>query len=242
MDVICFSNISFSYGHSSVNNASQNNTVLENISFTIVENDFVAIIGRNGSGKSTLIKLMLGLLTQTKGEIHLLGKNPADFHQWNLLGYVPQRYEIDKFFPATIAEIFALKHCTGKDCMGKENIISLLSLDDKLKQKFAELSGGEQQKVLIGLSLLSNPKILILDEPTVGVDMKSQQQFYELLKKLNEENNITIILVTHDVGLIPKYVKSVICMTGKMCSTGKPNETAKLLKNIYGNEFEIHTH
>lgn len=226
--IVEISNVSFSYGA---------NEVLGNISLKIKEKDFVAVIGRNGSGKTTLMKLILGLLPMQKGSIKIFGKDIRDFNEWTLLGYVPQKYNIDGNFPASVGELLSLKNISQK-----EKITGMLAISDIIKKKFSELSGGQQQRVMIALSLMSNPRLLILDEPAVGVDIKAQQDFYDLLKRLNLKTGVTIVLVTHDVGLVSTYVNNVICLNGNVCCCGKAHETEKLLKQVYGKDFEIHHH
>ena len=232
--IIEASNLSFAY---------DGNYALSNISFGIKEKDFVAVIGRNGSGKTTLMKLILGLLQIQKGAIKLFGKDIKEFGEWNLIGYVPQKYSIDKNFPASVDEILSLKK-VEKFAQKRifQSSLKMLDISGIASKKFSELSGGQQQRVMIALSLMSNPKLLVLDEPAVGVDIKAQQDFYDLLKRLNKDIGVTIILVTHDVGLISKYVKSVICLNGNVCCCGKAHETEKLLRKVYGKDFRIHHH
>ena len=226
--VIEISNLSYSY---------DGNEVLSNISLSIKEKDFTAVIGRNGSGKTTLMKLILGLLDMQKGTINIFGKSIKNFNEWDNVGYVPQKYNIDKNFPANVDEILSLKNN-----FQKEKITKMLKIFNLLDKKFSDLSGGQQQRVMIALSLMSNPKLIILDEPTVGVDIKAQQEFYALLKKLNKDIGVTIVLVTHDVSLVSKFVKNVICLNGNICCCGKAHDTEKLLKQVYGKEFRIHHH
>ena len=212
------------------------NDALSNISFSIKEKDFVAVIGRNGSGKTTLMRLILGLLELQTGEIRLFGKNIRNFKEWACVGYVPQTYNIDNNLPVSVRELLSLN---GSQ---KNEIMDMLKISDIIGKKFSDLSGGQQQRVMIALSLSSNPKLLILDEPTVGVDIKAQQDFYDLLKKLNKEMGVTIILVTHDVGLVSSYVNNVICLNGNVCCCGKAHDTERLLKQVYGQDFTIHHH
>ncbi len=214
--LISVSSLFFSYAE---------NIVLENISFDIKENDFIALIGPNGSGKTTLVKLLLGLLSPSSGQIKTsISKNK--------IGYVPQRYTIDKNFPGTVAEI--LSPCNTKT-------ISQVGIKNLLTKKFINLSGGQQQRVLIALALQKNPRLLILDEPTAGVDVQAQQAFYDLLKQLNKQG-ITIILVTHEVGILSSLVKKVLCINHKICCMGKSKELPQLLKQMYGHEIIHHHH
>ncbi len=211
--------------------------VFSNVNLAIPENDFVGLIGPNGSGKTTLAKLLLGLLKPSTGSIKLFGADSAKFKAWNKMGYVPQRYTVDKNFPGTVQEVLALK-----DAPRSGKVWALLGIDVLLSKKFSELSGGQQQKVLIALALASRPKLLILDEPDAGIDAKGQQDFYALLKRINEEHKVTIILITHDVGLVSRYVKTVVCLNKTVCCTGPARETKRLVREIYGKNFEIFHH
>jgi zinc transport system ATP-binding protein len=222
------SNLSFSY---------EDIEVLSNISFEIKDKDFVALIGPNGSGKTTLTKLILGFLEPQKGKIEILGNPIKQFTHWDLIGYVPQKYAADKNFPATVEEILSLKKCSEKN-----KIVKLLGLEKLLTKQFTQLSGGQQQRVVIALSMLSHPEVLILDEPTVGVDMETQHEFYALLKQLNEKKGVTIILVTHDIAFVSKYAKSILCINKRVCGHGKSSEINSIFKKVYGKEFELVEH
>ncbi len=120
-------------------------------------------------------------------------------------------------------------------------IFQQTGIKDLLPKKFISLSGGQQQRILIALALQKNPRLLILDEPTAGVDIQAQQAFYDLLKQLNKKG-ITIILVTHEVGVLSSLVKKVLCINHKICCIGTPKEMPKLLKQMYGEHFIHHHH
>ncbi len=190
MDVIDIKNLSFGYysGHD----------VLKNISMKVHEGDFLCIVGENGSGKSTLMKCILGLNKVTKGEISVSGR----------IGYLPQMTEVQNNFPATIEEIVLSGTLpdnirkifyTKQDKQKAKEIMEKLQLYDMRKKCFYELSGGQKQRVLIARSLCATEKIILLDEPVNGLDPKIVFEIYELLKKINKENGITIIMVSHDV-------------------------------------------
>jgi zinc transport system ATP-binding protein len=210
--------------------------VLHKINLQVPKGDFVGIIGPNGSGKTTLMKIVLGTLSPAEGKVKVFGKDPKKFRETRLLGYVPQRYEIDKSFPGNVREILSLKKGDAKKAA------TLLGVEKMMERKFVDLSPGLQQRVLIAASMMSNPKILVLDEPTVGVDIRAQQEFYKLLKKINQELGITILLVTHEVGMIPDHVKSVVCINQKVCCSGRADETPKLLRQIYGDQVHMFKH
>ncbi len=220
--MIHIKNLTFSY--------SKSDPILDNISFDIEKGEFVAIIGPNGSGKTTLMKLMLGSLKPTSGSIEVCSDKKSK------TGYVPQKQDFDRFFPGTVREILSSKSSNYLDTC------NYLSITDRLDSKFSDLSGGLIQRVLIAFSLLDQPDLLILDEPTVGVDLKSMQEFYSLLLKLKTEKQITIVLVTHDVGVISRFVSKVVCVKGSFCCVGSPSETPKILSSLYGEHFDIHLH
>ncbi|MDD9952993.1 MAG: metal ABC transporter ATP-binding protein [Candidatus Woesearchaeota archaeon] len=212
--------ISFSYG---------GDLALENISLHIRKGDFIGLIGPNGSGKTTLAKILVGLLAPTKGTVTRAAQCDV--------GYVPQRLEITQGFPGTVDEILSLRPSKKK-----RHLVKTLGITTFMQQRFADLSGGQQQRVLMALSLLADPKLLILDEPEVGVDVQGKENFYKMLKELNERQRVAIILITHDVGLVSTRVKRVICLNRNICCTGAPKETRKLLQKVYGEQFEVHHH
>jgi len=216
-NIITATSISFSY---------KDNEILKNTSFTVKSDDFIAIIGPNGSGKTTLLKILLGLLEPTKGQVKLLVDRSR-------IGYVPQKYNVDENFPGTVEEILSNEN---------QGMHKKIGIGKLMKKKFAELSGGQQQRVLIALALQRNPALLILDEPTSGVDIKAQQSFYELLRHLNK-SGIAIIIVTHEVGVISSSVKEVLGISRKIGCIEKPAEIPKLLKEMYGEDFvQSHHH
>lgn len=220
--IIDVNSLTYSY------NESEN--ILDNVSFSINKKDLVAIIGHNGSGKSTLIKIILGLLEHKKGSVKVKGK----------LAYIPQKYNQDINFPAKVNEILNLECC---DCDLRGEILIGLGIENLVEKQFKSLSGGQQQRVMIALSLLSNPDILILDEPTVGVDTKTQEDFYKLLKKLNKERDLTILFVTHDTGMISTYFSKTICVGNKKVHIDDAKNTSSLLHSTYGENFqELHHH
>ncbi|MDQ3872162.1 MAG: metal ABC transporter ATP-binding protein [Thermoproteota archaeon] len=225
------------------------NLVLNSISFSIGEGDILGIIGPNGAGKTTLFSCMLGLLGDYSGTIKIFGqdikcKNNKVFKG---IGYIPQKNTIEQNFPATVEEIVSL----GLDGMNKtsiERINSALKTVGLLFQKdrrVGELSGGQQQRVLIAKAIVNNPKLLILDEPATGIDHETQNIFYSLLKRLNEENRITIILASHDLDAVNRLATSVACINRSMffhCKTYEFFENADLLKAYSESSMQAHMH
>ena len=207
---------------------------LIDINLTIAEGDFLAIIGPNGSGKSTLLKIILGLLKPTKGEVLLFGKPVTQFKDKERIGYVSQKSNsFNTGFPATVTEVVrsGLVKKTGlfhryPATVNKEVKTALKSvgMDEFAMKNIGELSGGQQQRVFIARALISNPNVLILDEPTVGVDSKNVKSFYHMLSHLNREHNITIVLVTHDVDAVSKSISHVACLNQRIHFHGFKNE------------------
>jgi zinc transport system ATP-binding protein len=219
-ELIRVDDISFQYG--SV-------PVLDQVSFSIFPGDFLAILGPNGSGKTTLVKIILGLIRPTRGRIFLLGRPVEEFKGWSKIGYVPQKAShIDPFFPATVKEIVAMGLLSSRSLAGhkkKEEKAVTLALNRVGMEAFrnrpiGDLSGGQQQRVIIARAIVNAPDLLFLDEPTAGVDASTQELFYEMLHQLNEAQRITIILVTHDIGIVNKHVNKVACLNQKLVYHG----------------------
>ncbi len=232
-----------------------NQDILKNISFEIHNGEYVAIIGPNGGGKTTLIRMLLGLNKPTSGEVRIYGKKISRFKEWNKIGYVPQRAShVDANFPATVEDIVQM----GR--VSKRGFFSGMSKEDKetvhdamlkmdvvdLKDKMVgTLSGGQRQRVMIARALASKPEILILDEPNTGVDMASQKRFYALLSKLNKEENITIVFITHDVGVIADDIGRLFTINQKaiICNNPKEALSCEEMSDLYGIEAHlIHNH
>lgn len=243
--IVSVENLSFSYG---------TNKVLENVNLYIKEGDFVGIIGPNGSAKSTLLKLILGLLKPDEGTISIFGKNIDEFKDYSKIGYISQNVrEFNQMFPATVEEVVAanlyankgfISRLGKKDSKRIEEVLNIVDMDKFRKRKIGNLSGGQKQRVFIARALINNPQILFMDEPLVGVDLESQNMFYGLLNKLNKEHNITLVMVSHDIGVISKKVNRLFCLSnGKVYShdTNK-NKNTNILKELYGENVNLLFH
>ena len=220
--------------------------VLEDISFKADEADLLGIIGPNGAGKTTLFSLILGLLEGYQGKITVFGEDLRNNRKvLKKIGYIPQKNIIDKGFPATVEEIVSLGVFERKT---KDKIISAIKTVGLLEQKhkrIGELSGGQQQRILIAKALVNEPQLLILDEPTTGIDLETQNKFYALLKKLNSENKITIILASHDLDAINKLANKIACVNRKMSFHGDAREffgNEQLLKSYSESSMQAHMH
>lgn len=238
-DIIKIENITFGYGRTNV---------LDNVSTTIKDGDFMGIVGPNGSGKSTMLKIFLGLLKPQKGTVKVFDTDINKFNQWGKIGYIPQKAtSFNQGFPATVEEVVSanlypmvgLAGRIGKN--HKEKVDEALRTVDMLEYKkriIGRLSGGQQQRVFIAKSLVSAPRVIFMDEPTVGIDQKSEESFYELMESLNRNRGITLVIVTHDIGAIDKRVNRVLCLSeGKLhehdCLTYQAEE---IFKEAYDNQ------
>lgn len=245
-NIIEIKNLSFRYG---------NINVLDDINMQISRGEFVGLIGPNGSGKSTLLKIILGLLNPQQGEVTLFGHPVNRFNAWDKIGYVSQKANsFNTGFPATVHEVVAMGLYGKKGVfkplnkLDKEKIrkaIELVGLSEFEKRNIGKLSGGQQQRTFIARALVNDPELLILDEPTVGIDVESTKQFYNLLDNLNKELGITIILVSHDIGVVTKQVTQIACLNKKLHFHGSPEEfdqNQNVLQKIYGVDMGLVNH
>ena len=237
---------------SSLNFKINSQNILESLSFKIFSGEYDAIIGPNGGGKTTLIRLLLGLEKPNSGTIKIFGKNIKDFTEWDKIGYVPQRAShVDIAFPATVLDVVKMGRTAKRGFFSrysKEDAACLVNSGERpeqIKEKMiGTLSGGQRQRVMIARALASKPEVLILDEPNTGVDVKSQQRFYELLRGLNKEEKITIIFITHDVGVIADDIKRLFTVNRKLLTCNDPKEaiSCEEMSRLYGVDAHLLHH
>jgi zinc transport system ATP-binding protein len=191
--------------------------VVDHISFTVPHGGYVGIVGPNGGGKTTLIKLLLGLLTPTHGSVVLRDRQGAPLRP-SAIGYVPQRISHDAVgFPATVAEVVRSGRTPALGVFG----LALTDVAPLTSRLLGELSGGQRQRVIIARALAAEPQLLILDEPTVGVDVAARETFYEFLRQLNRDLGITIIIISHDTDIVAEQVSTVLCINRTLvCHAG----------------------
>ncbi|PIP13086.1 MAG: ABC transporter [bacterium (Candidatus Stahlbacteria) CG23_combo_of_CG06-09_8_20_14_all_34_7] len=222
-----------------------NQRVLEDVNLDVNENELISILGPNGSGKTTLLKAILGFQKIDSGSIKIFGENPENGR--SKVGYIPQFIERNSDFPLSIRDIILYGRYTGSFVKYKEEDFNIVnryieefSLSKLRNKKISELSGGEIQRVLMARSLVRNPKLLLLDEPTSSVDKKSQEEFFAILNRLKE--NMAILLVTHDLGAVSTYIKRIVCLNRTVNYDGPTAEGLSKLDETYKGSINIIDH
>ena len=225
----------------------QNNPILSDINFQLDDKAFLAVIGPNGGGKTTLLKIILGLLKPDEGTVHIWGQSPRSCK--NRIGYVPQQKLFDQSFPITVEEIISMgrlyncklmHYLTGSDKKIIERVMHETGITHLRYRRVGELSGGEQQRIFIARALASEPRILLLDEPTSNVDAASATAIYEILAQLN--TLIPIILVSHDLATVSRYVKTIACLNTTLHYHQSKEITEEMLSQTYGCPIDLIAH
>lgn len=235
MSLISSKNVYLSY---------ENTSVVEDLNFKVEKGDYLCIVGENGSGKSTLIKSMLGLKSTTSGHLHF-----GDGLKSNEIGYMPQQTTMQKDFPASVYEVVLSGCITGKKgkiffdrklrMLAEENM-KKLEIYDIRKKCFRELSGGQQQRVLLARALCSTKKLLLLDEPVTGLDPLVTAEFYELIRKINSEYGITVVMVSHDLLSGIRFASHILHLKKKGSFFGTTEEylESDIYKAFSGGELK----
>lgn len=234
---VSLENVSFSYN---------GRPALKNVNLTISRGEFLAIIGPNGGGKSTLVKLMLGLLRPDSGNVSVLGLAPE--RAAHLIGYMPQDLSINRSFPISVADVVLmgrLRHkgrsmITPRDRTAAGDILDRLGIGDLSGRKVSDISGGQRAKVFLARALITEPEILILDEPTSNLDTNAQTELYTLLKQINEKK--TIILVSHDLMVLSTHVRAVACVNRDVHFHAGSEITQEMINMAYPCPVELIAH
>lgn len=235
-------NLSVNYGQTEA---------LKDVSLAIEQGDFLGLAGPNGAGKTTLVKAILGLTPVLNGKIELFGIAKEKFNDWGKIGYLPQKLStINALFPATVDEVVMLgllsqkkfpKRIEAVDRKKVNETLKELGIDNLKKRMLLELSGGQQQKVLLARALVSDPQVLIFDEPSTALDPESRESFFQLIQKLNKQKGITIILITHDTGYIGQYANKLLYIDKSLIYFGKFTDFCTSEKmNSYFGKYEQH--
>ncbi len=222
-------------------------SVLENVTFTLEQGDFLGIIGPNGGGKTTLLKLLLGILKPGRGRIRVLGEAPHDARR--RVGYVPQHTDVNITFPVSVLDITLMgrlsrahigRWYSRKDRLKAGEVLERVGMWGHRKRPVGKLSGGQRQRVFIARALATEPEILFLDEPTSSVDPEFETDLYEFLRELNRK--VTIAVITHDIGAISRNVKSVACVNRELIFHGEGQITPEMMDMSYTCPVDLIAH
>ncbi len=225
---------------------SSQHPAIRDVNLAVERNSFLAVIGPNGGGKTTMLKVILGLLSPFSGEVSVFGE-PAGAVHGSRLGYVPQIIP-HRRFPATVLDVVLMgrlgrkglfRGFTREDRRRAMDSLEDMDIAELAGKRIDRLSGGQNQRVLIARALTGDPEILLLDEPVASVDSTSQESFYNLLRRLND--NMTIVMVTHDVGAVSSHVKTIACINGTLSSHGETLDEGAVSR-AYGCPFELIAH
>ncbi|MGC9515102.1 metal ABC transporter ATP-binding protein [Methanocrinis sp.] len=221
--------------------------VLEEVNMVVEEGDFLGLIGPNGGGKTTLLKAILGLVKPFRGKVLVYGMSPKAARK--RVGYLPQKSLFDQDFPISALEAVMMGRYGRKGLFGrystedKDAALSALSavrMEELANREIGALSGGQQQRVFVARALVSEPDLLLLDEPAAGIDSSRQREFYELLGDLNEK--MTIIMVSHDISAVSTYVKKIACVNRKLYYHSSKELFAEEIEEAYECPVEMIAH
>jgi zinc transport system ATP-binding protein len=231
--------VSFAYGEVSV---------LKGVNLAVSEGEFLGIVGPNAGGKSTLLKLILGLLEPQQGEIRVFGQPPRKARK--LMGYVPQHPAFSRDFPVTVEQVVLMGRLgisrllggySRRDRQVAQRVMREAEVSELARRRIGQLSGGQLQRVLVARALACEPRILLLDEPTANIDMRVENELFDLLKKLNER--MTILVVSHDIAFISRYVQRVACLNRTLVCHRTEEIDAATIQELYGGEVRmVHHH
>jgi len=244
--LICFDHATIYY---------RDRIALDDISLEIKSGEFLGIIGPNGSGKTTFLKTILGLIAPVRGSVHVFhcACDRLRCEHRARIGYLPQQDLFDPKFPITVAEtvmmgrystIGLFRYPGRSDRVIVEEALSAVGLLDHATTPLGELSGGQQQRVMIARALAQRPEVLLLDEPTTGIDAATQHTIMELISRLHRDLRLTILFVTHDINLISPVVDRLILLNTKLFAAGPPSDvlTQATLAQVYGKETVVTNH
>ena len=222
-------NVSFGYGNGPL--------VLRDVDLAIRPAEFVAIAGPNGGGKTTLVRLILGLEEPTKGEASLFGERATRFTQRSRIGYLAQRAQLGVDAPVTVREVVSAGRVAATRLIGRATrsdraivaeAVERVGLSALVDRPIQRLSGGQQQRAFIAKALAAQPSLLVLDEPTTGVDVEAQEAFAALLDELHRHLDVTVLYASHEFGAVERFVERLVLVRGTIVFDGKPSDLPQL--------------
>jgi ABC-type Mn2+/Zn2+ transport system ATPase subunit len=228
--------------------------VLEDITFQVLPGEFLAVLGPNGSGKTTLLRTILGQIQPMSGKVVVFGKSPDQLNaERTRIAYVPQIETVDRNFPIHVedlvlmgryARLGLLRRPAKPDREAAREAMARVGIEHLADRAFAELSGGERQRAFLARALTGEPEVLLLDEPTAGVDLAAAEDFYQQIHHLQDDLNLTLMMVSHDVGVVSKHVHQIACLNRVLVAHGRPEEalTPDALRCMYGKHAMLTGH
>jgi ABC-type Mn2+/Zn2+ transport system ATPase subunit len=228
--------------------------VLEDITFQVHPGEFLAVLGPNGSGKTTLLRTILGQIQPISGKVLVFGKSPDQLNaERTRIGYVPQIETVDRNFPIHVEDLVLMgryarlglfKRPATSDRDAARQAMARVGIEHLADRPFAELSGGERQRAFLARALTGEPEVLLLDEPTAGVDLAAAEDFYQQIHHLQDDLNLTLMMVSHDVGVVSKHVHQIACLNRVLVAHGRPEEalTPDALRCMYGKHAMLTGH
>jgi len=227
--------------------------ILEDITIHVRREEIVSIVGPNGSGKTTLLKTIIGFTKPFRGRVEVLGTSPEKVKNTGRIGYLAQGSQYDANFPVSVFDVVAMTRysqkgffetLSGSDRRLIDAQLEKVEMGDFSEHHFGSLSGGQKQRVLIARALALKPEILILDEPSTGLDSVAQDTFYHMLRRLRDEEHLTILMVSHDIGSVSTVVDTVACLKKKIHFHGKPSEClpTEALARVFGKDVYFLRH
>lgn len=227
--------------------------ILKDINLDLEEGNFLGIVGPNGSGKTTLLRTLIGTVRPSAGTVKIFGIPPLTAIHKHMFGYLPQAHKIEMDFPARAIDVVLMgtygrlgmfRWPSRRDKELAMEMLSVMGMSGYEEQAFSDLSGGQQQRVTIARALVNSPRLLILDEPSTAIDVVGQEDFYHLLKGLQKKMNLTIIMVSHDIGTVTSYVDEIACLNKILHYHGSPLGALSdaVITNLYGKSVDIMMH
>lgn len=226
-------------------------TVLEGITYSLEQGRFAGVVGPNGAGKTTLLRVTLGLVKPDRGGVTVMGMNPDELkHELHHIGYMPQQVLFDPYFPVSVFDVVMMgrsccigpvRRATRKDKDAVRESLKMVGLEKLSGRPIGELSVGQQKRAFLARALCLETKILLLDEPTAGLDTPAQERFMGLLTDLRDGMGLTVLFVSHDVNILARFADEILCINRTMHLHGNPHEVlgSERLKEAYRCEFDF---